>query len=241
MRRRKSHLIWTASGTLLGLAAVNAYSQTATLSIQASNGYWAAFAATDSGTDNIGLASFAIDVIGTDGVIVTGSYNAAPDYVEREGFFEFPSNGQGGGMYLSTTSGLPGIPGNGIGIAAEQMFFDDHPNAPFIVPGEEPIQGFGKAFPAEIAQGTYSGTSGILTVQPDTSIGAGIQTLNEVSDGQWVGPGNISTDTTFSGSVAIVPEPSDLVFPLLAGVALTRARRKKVLRGDSLCDASNPI
>jgi hypothetical protein len=239
VRRKQSYLIWTATGALLGLAGANAPAQTAVLSIHASNGDWTAYAALDSGTDNIGLADFCIDVVGTDGVNVTGSYFVAP-LQEPPRIIPFPPqtlgfigfNGEGGNSGESGSSGA--VPGNGIAITGGQniLYGTEHSAAMDL----DIIQGFGKTagsqdgvtwgFPAEIADGTYSGNSGFLTVTPDLSTGAGLQSLDVVSGGRWVGPGNISTDTTFSGSVAIVPEPSALIFPLLAGILLTRAGRK---------------
>jgi hypothetical protein len=227
MRRKQSYLLWSAAGAVLGMGAVSAMAQTVQLSIVATPanggvGTWSAYATADSGTDNIGLATFALDVIGSGGATVTGSYNDAPTGSvtsgsfkgDPSGFSEFPSNGQGGSANHGSASS-PGTPGNGIAITAGQnITYGSTHSAPNDL---EMVQGFGKsaqstatqgvtwAFPALLADGTYSvtGANGLLTVSADLSVGAGVQTLNEVSAGKWVGPGNISTDTTFAGTVHI--------------------------------------
>jgi hypothetical protein len=233
MRRRRSYLLWSAAGAVLGMQAAGAMAQTVQLSIVASapsngTGTWSVYAATDSGTDNIGLATFAIDVIGSGGVTVTGSYEDAPIGTvtsgafkgDRSGFTEFPSNGQGGGAVTFSGSVSPPVPGNGIAITAGQnvAYGSAHSAANDL----EVLQGFGKfaqiiptegvtwSFPALLADGTYSatGSGGVLTVQPDLSIGAGLQTLNEVSGGKWVGPGNISYDNTVNGTVRVTLPPT---------------------------------
>jgi PEP-CTERM motif len=216
MPRKRSHLIWTATGALLGLVSANASAQTATLSIQASGGNWTAFAATDSGTDNVGLATFAIDVVGTDGATVTTANFAAP-----------------GNGTLGFSQGFGGVePDTGIDITGTQPVINFGGSAGVLqgvgkMPGSQ--DGIGWSFPVEIADGTYSGGSGILTVSPDFSIGAGIQSLNPVSAGKWEGPGNISTDIAISGSVA-VPEPASVGLLALGGIGLLRRRQKRHLR-----------
>jgi hypothetical protein len=239
MRRKQSYLLWSAAGAVLGMGAVSAMAQTVQLSIVAANGSWSAYAAADSGSDNIGLATFAIDVVGSGGATVTTSYNDAPVGAvtsgsfknDPSGFSEFPSNGVGGSANHGTSLS-PGTPGNGIAITGGQnvTYGNSHSAANDL----EIIQGFGKsaqststegttwAFPALLADGTYTG-SGILTVQPDLSIGAGVQTLSEVSAGKWVGPGNISTDTTFAGTVTVgvtttTPPPTLFNLEASAGV-----------------------
>jgi hypothetical protein len=74
MRRKRNYLRWTAAGAVLGITAANAGAgPTATLSINAFDGNWTAYLQLDNGTDNVGLATFAIDVIGSNGVTVTSS------------------------------------------------------------------------------------------------------------------------------------------------------------------------
>ena len=172
-------------------------SVTATLSISASGGNWTAYAQTDNGSDNIGLASFDIDVIGSGGLAVTGSEEAAPENGSG-GFNTFTSNGA-----------------DGMGIAASQ---------PTVNSPSEVAQGIGKenssaapvtlgltwSTPVILATGTYSGSAGTLTVQQDTT--ACVQRLDIVSNGLWVGPSNITTDVVTNGSVTIGPTATQLVF-----------------------------
>ncbi|HUB25227.1 MAG TPA: hypothetical protein VL992_07335 [Tepidisphaeraceae bacterium] len=151
---------------------------TVTLTISASNGQWTAYAQTDSGSDNIGLASAAFDVVGSGGLSVTSSQVDLPvNETTGAGFEDFVSNGV-----------------NGIGMTAIQEFTNATAE-----------QGVGKGAPVEIATGTYSG-DGALTVQPDYQIGQGFQTLNIVSGGAWEAAGvdsNISFDKVISGSTAV--------------------------------------
>src|ERR1700722_10136800 len=122
MRRKRAVFLLTSACALLPLNAASAQDgPTVSLSITASDGNGTAYADTDSGTDNAGIATFAIDVIGTDGATVTGSYVAAPFGMVQVGktekplgFTEFPSNGVGGG------AGTTGAPGNGIAITGGQ-------------------------------------------------------------------------------------------------------------------------
>ena len=214
MRRNKRYLLWTAAGTVLGLGATSVHATPiVTLSLNAYGGEWTAYAQLDNGTDNVGLVWFAIDVIGAGGVTVTTSYDAAPlgsvqvgTKAYDTGFAEFLSNGVGGG-----TAGT-GAPGNGIGITAAQNVTYGGINIPNR--DLDVIQGFGKtpgsqdgftwAAPTEIAYGTYSGNSGTLSVVPDYNIGHGVQSLNNVSNGKWVGPGNVTFDTVVTGGPVAV-------------------------------------
>jgi hypothetical protein len=146
-----------------------------TLSIVASNGNWTAYARTDNGTDNAGLYSLAFDVVGN-GLTVTSSQLDLP---------------------MTGTSGFSGSNGtNGVGMYASQTGI--------------PIQNYGKPVftlppfppPATIATGTYTGTYGSLSIQPDYNIGQGFQTLNEGTSNGIVS--NTSFDNVVTGS-AIVP------------------------------------
>ncbi|HUB25133.1 MAG TPA: PEP-CTERM sorting domain-containing protein [Tepidisphaeraceae bacterium] len=263
MRRKRACLIWSAAGAVLGIGAVGAMAQTAALSItanatSASGGTWSAYVALDSGTDNVGLAAFSIDVIGSDGLKVTGSYDEAPVGVNAEGnkdgFQEFPSNGNPLPGQTGNTMGLPTTPGDGIAIDGGQNVVYAPANSN--IGDNEIIQGFGQGelttpipeqpgitwgFPALLADGTYSGSSGVLTVQGDLSIGAGLFSLNIVSDGKWVGPGNVSTDRVISGSVVIVPEPSSIGPLGLGAIGLMRRRRNKTRKGGPSCGGNDPI
>jgi hypothetical protein len=59
-----------------------------------------------------------------------------------------------------------------------------------------------------IASGTYSGTSGTLTMDADSD--GFIHTLDIVSDGEWVGPDNIDFANVDPGSVT-VGDPGDAI------------------------------
>ena len=207
MRRNHAFLMWTAAGSVFGVGVAAAQAApTVTLSISAIGGNWTAYAQTDNSTDNAGLATFAVDVIGSDGATVSASYDIAPIGTtakgKEAGFQEFPSNGIIAGNYDVT---FP--PGDGIGITAGQNV--TYGSAHSTQLDLEIIQGFAQTagsadgitwmVPTAIADGTYTGV-GVLTVQSDTTIGHGFQTLNIVSNGQWVGPGNVSFDTVIPGS-----------------------------------------
>jgi hypothetical protein len=179
-------------------------SPTVTLAIAASDGNWTAYASDQLG-NNAGLDSFDLNVIGSDGLSVISSFNDAPtgsaeidDRFTQAGFSEFASNGNG-----DTGDG-----GNGENITAGQ-------NTLGTVGGV--IQTFGQAsgstygltwtqtsMGVDIASGTYSGNSGILTASEDSADGE-FQTLNIVSNGMWVGPSNTSFDTVVPGSVTLGP------------------------------------
>ncbi|HUB27590.1 MAG TPA: PEP-CTERM sorting domain-containing protein, partial [Tepidisphaeraceae bacterium] len=207
---------------------------TVTLNIAASGGSWTAYANASTG-DNAGIASFDIDVAGSGGLTVNTSFNDAP--ADSKGFVEFPSNGNN-----DTGSG-----GDGISITAGQDTFGTGKHSLF--------QGFGQTSGTDgtvswtqtdsgvdIASGTYSGTSGTLTVDVD---GDGyIQTLDIVNNGYWYGPENIEDATVYAGSVTIgggddaafedrrifgdshaVPEPGSGIILLGAATMLFRRRR----------------
>lgn len=99
------------------------------------------------------------------------------------GFGEFVSNGD-----------------DGIGIAAGQPATGD--SGVIQTFGQESGSMCGMSWTqtdlgAEIASGTYTGTSGTLTADVDSD--AFIQTLNIVSDGEWSGPGNIGYASVDAG------------------------------------------
>jgi hypothetical protein len=56
--------------------------------------------------------------------------------------------------------------------------------------------------PVDVASGTYYG-SGTLSVVLDTTIGQGIQSLNNNGSGSWNGPGNVTFDIVIPGSTII--------------------------------------
>jgi fibronectin-binding autotransporter adhesin len=147
--------------------------QSLTLSIVASGGNYTVYA-NDPSTNSAGIAAFDIDVVGSNGATVTSSTVDAPTD-GTYGFSQYESNGV-----------------DGVGIAALQ----NTPGTSGFV-----IQGFGQtsgseagltwtqtSYGVEIASGTYSG-SGVLSVNVDPY--AYIQTLADVSGGEWSGPGNL--------------------------------------------------
>jgi len=224
MKRKHTYLILTAAGAAFGVgSAVTHAAPIVQLSITATDGYWTAYAQTDSGTDNIGLATFSIDVVGSGGAAVTASYDEAPISTNgmggtTGGFDQSPSNGVGGG------SPPDGAPGNGIAIDAAQTVSP--------LPGGV-IQGFGKGAAGELAEGTYSdtGADGMLSVNPDLSIGLGIQSLDIVSDGKWVGPSNIVFDTVIPGAITVapvVPEPASASVLALSAIGLLARKRRRM-------------
>jgi hypothetical protein len=188
-----------------GQHQANPAAATVTLNIAASGGSWTAYADNSSG-DNAGLASFDIDVAGSGGLSVTSSFNDAPSggaFIGRSwvpvGFTELASNGNG-----DTGSG-----GNGIAISAGQNTMGSLGVIQTF--GQESGSEYGLTWTqtdlgVDIASGTYSGTSGTLTVDVD---GDGfIQTLDEVEGSNWYGPDNISFANVDPGSVT-VGDPGD--------------------------------
>jgi hypothetical protein len=166
------------------------------LTIVADDGNYTVYA-NDTSTNNAGIVSFDVDVVGDGGAEVTSSYNYAPSgvaeirvgrggYILAAGFAEWKSNGDDGGDGMEIT-------------AMENVAYGSSDNPYY---DAAVIQGFGQTSGSEygmtwvqtslgvaIATGTYSG-SGTLSV--NVSSGGYIQTLNIVSDGQWSGPGNMS-------------------------------------------------
>jgi hypothetical protein len=115
------------------------------------------------------------------------------------GFTELASNGNG-----DTGSG-----GNGIAISVGQNTMGSLGVIQTF--GQESGSEYGLSWTqtdlgVDIASGTYSGTSGTLTVDVDSD--GFIQTLDIVSDGEWVGPDNIDFANVDPGSVT-VGDPGD--------------------------------
>jgi len=183
-----------------------------------------------------------------------------------EGFIELTSNGEGGTISQNNSQ----TPGNGIGLAAEQnvdwpilIFESRWPSLNSAV-----VEGFGKpnvssytddvtgdtfnwtntSLGTEIAYGTYTGTSGTLSVEPDFDAGQGMQTLNysatipsSYGTGNYAGPGNLTLlgssslgSNLFGGSTVVGGTPPVLIsltgasFPsgatdLLSGATVTPA------------------
>jgi len=178
---------------------------TVVLTIVASDGSYTVYADDTSG-DNAGIADFDIDVQGDGGVEVTSSYEIAPygsrvvdgNYFFR-GFGIWTSNGddqnENGG-------------GDGMEITAMQNITGEMGSA-------NVIQGFGQtsgsfgsmtwvqtSLGVAIATGTYSGSSGTLTV--DVAPNAYIQVLTSGSNGEWLGAGNVSNAEVTGDTINIL-------------------------------------
>jgi hypothetical protein len=157
-----------------------------TLSLVASDGSYTVYA-NDTSTNNVGIESFDINVVGSGGASVTSSYLDTPNNGSY-GFIEYPNDGD-----------------NGIGITAAESTSDNWSGN--IISGFGQTSGSGSerswtqtSSGVQIASGTYSG-SGALSV--NVAAGGFIQTLNIVSDGQWSGPGNLSLAQVTGGSMNV--------------------------------------
>jgi hypothetical protein len=182
LRRKHNYLILTAAGAIMGVRTASAQfgppPPTVTLSISAADGFWTAYATTDSSTDNVGLAIFCIDVNGSDGISVTSSGLDVP--AASFGNAQIPGTDGIGILGAQNTSVQRGLDGLVIENYAKL-------NAPDSYTDAQTGQSFNWTVPASLAEGTYSGNEGILTVTEDESLGAETNTLNIVSDGHWEG------------------------------------------------------
>jgi hypothetical protein len=229
MRRKRNYLIATAAGAVLGIGSTAVQAKPiVTFSIVASNGNWTAFASTDNSSDNAGLANLSIDIDATGAASITSASLDLPvDYGANCGFTEFVSAGADG--YGMT--------------AAQNDVYSSTYNAK---QNEEIIQNFAKqgaagsytdsftgetftwSVPTEIASGTYfSHGPGTLSIAADLSVGLGIQSLDVVSAGAWIGPGNVSFDTVMAGTVAVVPEPAAIGVLAVSGIGALACKRKR--------------
>jgi len=210
MRRKQVYMLLSAAGAVIGLGSVaNAQVPVVGLSLAAANGSWTAYASEDSGTDNIGLATLSIDVVGSGGATVTGSYignlnpsdttsSTAIPISEGEsfpksgtkkalnvnvGFQEFVSNGVG--------STATSVPGNGVAIEAGQNVTYGSTNSSASDP--EIVQGLGKS-------GTTSFT-GTFPATANTVGGSYTQT--------WTNPIEIASGTySGKGTLTLAPDES---------------------------------
>jgi len=250
MRRKQAYLLWTAAGAVLGLGAVNAHATpTATLSIDASGGSWTAYLQLDTASDNVGLATMAIDVVpsaSSTGLAVTSSNldltsgsldittysqvgttkaKATGGAVETAGFQEFPSSGVNG-VAITAGQNLAYGSANSPNLDLEQELGVGQTANPDGTDSGRYGGTYGKvttngtstfsvysvpsnfagsitwAVPVDVASGTYTG-SGTLNVVLDTTVGQGIQSLNNNGSGGYTGPGNVSFDVVVPGSTFI--------------------------------------
>jgi len=173
---------------------------TVTLSIYATAGNWTAYAS-DSTGDNLGLAAYAIDVVGSGGLTVTGSQADAPEgsrlisgQTVSTGFDYLLSNGDDGLTITAAQNILYGASNNAA--TDSQVYLGLGQTS-----GSE--DGVAWLSPLQIASGTYSGTAGTLSV--NVSDFYYIESLKNNNNGSWAGPGNVSLDTVIPGSATVPP------------------------------------
>jgi hypothetical protein len=213
---------------LLGAVFLAAQAQAAVvnLSLTVNEGAktWEAFAQVSGGSE--GIADFSIDVVGGGGITVTGSTNTSPVATNFDGlnllqygFNQFRSNGTLGDsinaaqQYIYAGANDP---------AKDQLVLQ----GVGITPGNQVgnIQSASWTAPVKLAQGTYSGEVGMLTVQVHT--GAFINLLNTVAS--WHGPGNVSPAEQVIPMTVPIPVPEPTMVGLLAlGLTGMLARRRK--------------
>lgn len=201
MRRSKQICLLAAVDALAigGFGAYSAHADSVKLNIVASGGNWTVYlddtTATNAGNTNLGLADFAISVVGSGGATVTGSQIDTPhDLYSFQTSSKTASKGTGASGFTqkvsnnaSTPSGsFPGVymtaaqdvsdSGNAVmsyaglgqtsGSDATQTPPPTHPN----IPNYAAIGGISwtqTSLGVDIASGTYSGTAGKLVVFGD--------------------------------------------------------------------------
>jgi len=171
------------------------------------------------------------------------------DQFSGEGFVEFTSNGAGG----SVTKPNGQTAGNGVGLSGGQNVDYDTTATYNSSDNGGIVEGYGQpgktsytngasgdtftwsntgTLGTEIAFGTYSGTAGSISVNPDFNVGQGVQTLNysattpapTVGGPHYAGPGNLtllgssSVGTNLFGDTVSVggSTPSPTLFSLTA-------------------------
>lgn len=204
-----------------------------TLSITSpSEGNWQAWLSLDGG--GAGLATFGIDVYGSDGITVSSSLNKAPWYYDPNlfnvvGFTEYRSDGT-----------------NGVGIIADQKIVygdaqDDAKDA-LVIQGVGHTAGSAGGIswgcPVLLAEGTYSGSTGYLHVREISEFGIYELAPFDYQTPSWKGPGNVSRIAPDIGNLGggqqpppnladlQIPEPASIVAFLGLGQMLLRKRRK---------------
>jgi hypothetical protein len=177
------------------------------LSISASypsggGGTWEVYA-TVGGSDNAGLASFQLDVVGDPGITITSSVNRSPLALvaisppKVAGFVDLRSDGTAGiDIHASqqiTTQDATVF--EGVGITSGSADYSSNGGT---------ATSWGS--PVLIASGTYSATflgSIAATVHP----GGSFLVLEKVDGEHWVGPGNVSSASVNPAFFTFPPEP----------------------------------
>jgi hypothetical protein len=167
-------------------------------------GTWTVYAAV-SGSDNVGLASFSLDVIGQSGVTITSSVNRAPIALTTA------SPPHLGGFSVSRSGGV-----GGIAISALQPFTSPSQDEPVfegvgITGGSADFSSNGGTAtswnsPVLIASGAYSAVS-IGSITANVHPGAFFQVLERVDGEHWVGPGNVLSASVNPAFFTFPPEP----------------------------------
>jgi hypothetical protein len=218
---RPSTLVMAALAT--AALCVSAHGAQITLTLDVTPGTWRAYAQADA-TCN-GIASFIVDVKGVGGdASVTGSTCMAPRGYDA---------GVGAMFGFANFSNYDTSKGPGIGIRAGQPTAYSGGNDPTLdslVLRDVGISagshlGTSWAEPVLLAQGTYSGSTGQLTL----NVGDG---FFNVLDPSWTGPGHVSTASVVLGSFQNVPEPSTLaLLPGALGLLAAWRQTRRCLKG----------
>ena len=223
--------------TVAGMAQAN---PTVTLSITASGGTYSVYA-TDSASDNAGIADFGLSITGSNGLTVSTSTLRAPQSsytdsingVTTDGFNSLRNSGTAGQGLTASQGSLVYAGSNdpmqdqnvfqGVGQVALSGGRDVTDSDPTVTTPDHDNASW--SYPVLLATGKYTGTAGTLTA--DATAGQFFQVLNGTGPGTWSGPGNISNADTVPGSVTLgTPEPGSLALLSFGGLGLLARRRK---------------